>query len=109
MIASPSLGYSDVMNALEKGDFYASTGPEIHQLTVEDGVISVETSEAERICFMSNVWYTATRTVRGENGAPVTSASYTPGPKDKWVRVEVVDKNGKRAFSNFIKLEKTEG
>ncbi|MBR6748404.1 MAG: CehA/McbA family metallohydrolase [Clostridia bacterium] len=110
IVAQPDEFTSDsILEAIRAGRFYASTGPEIHQLTVEDGVISVETSEAERICFMSNVWYTATRTVRGENGAPVTSASYTPGPKDKWVRVEVVDKNGKRAFSNFIKLEKTEG
>ena len=36
MIAAEKLGYSEIMNALEAGDFYASTGPEIHSITLDD-------------------------------------------------------------------------
>ena len=37
------------MDALERGDFYASTGPEIRELYLEDGVLHIETSEAAGI------------------------------------------------------------
>jgi len=44
MVAAKSLTYGDVIAALEHGDFYASTGPEIHSLTLENGKLRVTSS-----------------------------------------------------------------
>ena len=49
MIKSENLEYGNIMNALENGDFYASTGAEIKELYIEDNKLYVTTSPAARI------------------------------------------------------------
>ena len=39
----------EVFNALKKGDFYSSTGPEIKDIYFEDGFVYVKTSNAKQI------------------------------------------------------------
>ena len=49
MVKAETLEYGKIMDALEKGDFYASTGPEIKELYLEDGVLHVKTGPAAKI------------------------------------------------------------
>ncbi len=49
MIKAPALTYDAVLTAMEKGDLYASTGPEIYELYVEDGKVHIKTSPANLI------------------------------------------------------------
>lgn len=49
MVGASELEYSSVIEALEKGDFYMSCGPEITGLRVEDNVLKVTCSDAQRI------------------------------------------------------------
>lgn len=96
-IIAEQLDYDSIIRALEKQDFYASTGPLIYALEVENGLIKVRTSAAERICFMTN---TRNRGIKiASIGETVYDAEFQLGETDKWVRVEVVDGEGKRAFS----------
>lgn len=53
MVGAQQLSYDSVIEALEKGDFYTSCGPEIHSLTLEDGKITVTCSDAANICLYS--------------------------------------------------------
>ena len=48
-VMADELEYSKVFDALERGDFYASTGPEIKELYLEDGTIKVKTSPAVKV------------------------------------------------------------
>jgi len=48
-VGAKSLSYQDVISALENGDFYASTGPEIHSLTLEDGKLKITCSPCRDI------------------------------------------------------------
>ena len=48
-VGAETLSYSCVMDALERGDFYASCGPEIHSLTLEDSLLKISCSDAARI------------------------------------------------------------
>ncbi len=48
-IAADRLEYNTIFEALENGDFYASTGPEIKELYVEDGILVVHTSPASKV------------------------------------------------------------
>ena len=49
MLGASALNYRSVMEALENGDFYMSCGPEITGLYVEDNVLKVTCSEAQRV------------------------------------------------------------
>lgn len=49
MVGAEKLTYESVIEALEKGDFYMSCGPEIHSLTLEDGFLEIECSDAAEI------------------------------------------------------------
>lgn len=50
MIKAESLDYNHVFDALEKGDFYASSGPEIDELWLEDGILHVKCRGASELC-----------------------------------------------------------
>ena len=49
MVGAETLRYDSVIQALEKGDFYMSCGPEITDLFVEDGVLHITCSDAQRV------------------------------------------------------------
>jgi hypothetical protein len=96
-ILSDRLDYASIISALENKDFYATTGPRIFSLGVEEGTIRVKTDEAERILFITNNHHR--KAVLSKSGEHVTQAEFTVSSKDKWVRVEVVGFDGKRAFT----------
>lgn len=49
MVGATELSYGSVIEALEKGDFYMSCGPEITELYMEGDVLKVSCSEADQI------------------------------------------------------------
>ncbi len=49
MVGAEKLEYGSVIQALEKGDFYASTGPEIRSLTIEGPLLRISCSDARQI------------------------------------------------------------
>ena len=98
MIKAPKLEYRAITNALERGDFYASWGPEIHELWYEDGYVHVRCSEAGRILCT----YGARRTgvVTAEEGSSVTEAAFPVRENDVYLRITVEDKRGRCADTN---------
>jgi len=100
MAECESTDRASIMSAIKAGKFYASQGPEIH-LTQKGEVFRVDCSEAKEIVFMSNACYSK----RVFTGEALTSAEYTPRyPHENYIRAYVVDKNGKRAFTNCIRI-----
>ena len=49
MVGAKQLSYPDVIAALERGDFYASTGPELKSLTLENGILRITCSPCRLI------------------------------------------------------------
>lgn len=49
MIKAPVLAYDAIIKALDAGDYYCSTGPEIHDLYLEDGRLCLDCSPVRRI------------------------------------------------------------
>lgn len=89
-----------IKQAITQGKFYASTGPEIH-LSIENGIASVDCSEAVEIVFLSNFVFSKGRTVTGEG---LTHAEYQIQPGETFLRAYVTDKEGHRAWSCPIRL-----
>lgn len=54
MIGAEKLEYASVIEAMERGDLYASTGPEIHGLTLEGSTLTVRCSDARYVTLESS-------------------------------------------------------
>ena len=98
MIKADSLSYTDVTHALVEGQFYASEGPEIYELTFEDGNISVKCSNADKIVCNFGVRRAAVEL--DETGNGITEATFIMKPEHKYFRITVVGKDGKHACTN---------
>jgi hypothetical protein len=93
----------DILNALEKGAYYSSCGPVIKDFYVDDeNVAHVETSECEKIIFQCDK-HPSRMTIA--NDEPLLSAQLDLKDSYEYIRVTVVDKEGRRAWTNpiFIK------
>ena len=55
VIRADKLDYAAIIQALRSGHFYASTGPEIRALWLEDGRIHIECSDADRILLNTGI------------------------------------------------------
>ena len=98
MIKADSLSYTDVTRALVEGQFYASEGPEIYELTFEDGKINVKCSAADKI--VCNFGVRRASSALDESGIGITEATFTMKPEFKYFRITVVGKDGKTASTN---------
>ena len=49
MIGAEKLEYGSVIEAMERGDLYASTGPEIHSLTLDGSILTIRCSDARSV------------------------------------------------------------
>ena len=97
MIMADDLSYGSVINAMEKGDMYASTGPTIKELYYEDGNVHIECTEAVKIHLFNGSKKTPTAFGTADSG--VTSADLKLDEKAPFFFVVVVDKNGGMATS----------
>lgn len=97
MIQADALTVPAVLEALDRGSFYATQGPAILQLEIEDGQMRVACSPADRIVFYSNqVWVEG----RARMGRGMTESVYDIQPGDRFIRVQVTDAEGKHAWSS---------
>lgn len=97
MIKADKLEYKCITDALLAGNFYASQGPEINELWIEDGKIHITCSDAVKI-----ILNTATRRtgIVYAGDKPLNSASFPISKECGYVRLTVVDKTGKKAATN---------
>jgi hypothetical protein len=103
MIRAAEFTPEAVMAALRRGHFYASMGPIIHDLRVEEDMVTVECSPAAAINFMVNSqrgWC-----IQKEDRPALTGARYLRDGREKYIRVEVVSETGLRAWSQPIFAE----
>ena len=102
-VKASALTAEDVMKSIKDGLFYSSNGPSIEDIGVEGDEIFVESSPARSIAFISNtalgMMYTA------EEGS-IEDASYALKGQEIYVRVEITDKLGRKAWSNPLYVER---
>lgn len=96
MVQTGELTETAVLDALKNGRFYATLGPQIRQIETDGYTLTVHCSEAETVIFYSNMPWVSDRTVTGRK---ITEATYVISPGDRYVRVEVRDAAGRKAWS----------
>ena len=96
MIKAKELKYDEVIGALERGDFYASTGPSIEELYVEDDTVHIKCSPAKEIAML-----TCHRTFSGrkiaKEGEYFTEATFRFPKGQPYFRFDVIDERGHHA------------
>lgn len=109
MVDAEKLEYAAVMRALEKGDFYSSTGPLIEELCFEENKLSVRCSAAARIVLNTDRRFALTLAAEGDRNLEggtfdlsdfLRAASAHDEKKYPFFfRVTVVDGCGKKAWT----------
>lgn len=102
MVRTDDDSVEGILDAIRRGDFYATQGPELHVRREGDRVIA-ECSECVTIDFLSNSSWVADKMTRGEK---LNHAEYTIKAWEEWVRVEVCDDQGRFAWSHVIQVHK---
>lgn len=90
---------ASILSAIEHQRYYASRGPEIYDFFIEDGVAKVDCSP----CVFVNFIYgrAPSRQRRAESGL-ITHAEFDVPPQDRYLRVVVMDEQGRKAWTNPI-------
>lgn len=101
-IKAKELTVKAVMEAIGTGCYYASCGPVIEDFRVEDGIAKVRCSPVKEIHLMAqrnlgSIFF-------AEESDLMTSQQLELQKEVRYVRAEVVDEKGKRAWSNPIIL-----
>ncbi len=102
-IRAESLTYEAVAAALQTGNYYASEGPEIKSIYVEDGRLFIETSAAKSIVFTTGI--RRALKVWNRNGSAVKKGVFDLTEKDRYVRMTVTGLDGSMAYSNAYFVE----
>ena len=111
MIGAEELTYASVISAMEKGNLYATCGPEIFTLTLEGDILRLTCSEAKEVALQTQARFA--RRVAGENGATVTSAEFdlstwfekSAGNPDAFIRLTVTAPDGTYAATRAYWME----
>lgn len=99
MLKLPELSYQAVITALKTGTFYASTGPELHALYIEDGKLHVQCSPVEKIYVVTQGRGCKMKLApTGQNG--LTEAVFPLTGEEGYIRVDCRDASGHHAYSN---------
>ena len=107
MVGAEALSYEAVIAALEKGDLYATTGPDIYSVTLEDNTLTVKCSDAAYVNLITNG--RMCKAVRAKEGPALNEAVFDltrffeeepeTHSDDDFLRITVVDEQGKTAYT----------
>ena len=92
-----------MLSALKNGDYYSSSGPLIKNVEFNEKFIEITCSEAQKVIALGHG--SASNSIQGEN---LTSCRINLEMffNSKWIRIVVIDKNSKKAWTNPIWIQK---
>jgi len=104
MLQTDELTQENVLKALDEGAFYSTCGPRFEQIEVTEDEIRVRCSEVSHVIFHSDLCYVGDRVTQGDG---VTEAVYSikRGRNEQYVRIILIDAQGRRAWSNPIQIQ----
>lgn len=97
MLYPREFSYDGVIEAMEKGSCYASTGPLFREISFEDGRLHVETSPCRELFLRTYGRRSEARWA--ELGCTLTEADFSVKDTDVFIRIEARDGDGSMAFS----------
>lgn len=95
MVRGESLTPQSLISAMEKGDFYSTTGVELQQLEFTDKTLRVEVKQASGVDYTIQFWGARKSKRKMLKEFKGTSASYTIKKKDLYVRAKIISNKPK--------------
>ena len=106
MVCAEDLSYEKVFDSLRRGDFYASCGPEFHELSIDEGIVRVRSSPVEYVNISTDNRLLFSKKAEEEllTDTELDISWYLDLSKEgvnehKYIRVTLIDKFGKTAYS----------
>ena len=98
-----------MLNALKRGEYYSSQGPQFHDIVLHGDELTVSCSPVDTIAIVCGISRTAVQMGRALTGAVLNMRKLEDGwmmeKTSPWFRVVLIDNAGKRAWSNPIWFE----
>ncbi len=98
MISAPALEYDAIIKAYENGDCYASQGPIINELYIEDGILHIDCSPVYKVGVFSDTRDHACKLSKGQIDG-ITEADLKVDFPHKYLRVIIEDIHGRKAWT----------
>jgi predicted metal-dependent phosphoesterase TrpH len=98
-VRAENLNPRSILNALRKGWFYSTMGPEIYDVQLTGRQVTVHCSPARTIFLIGDVWRCPPAAQAWAN-EPITEATFTMHQDQHYFRVEVVDMVCQSAWTN---------
>ncbi len=105
MVNSPEFTHASLLESIKKGRFYCSQDPAIKQIEIDGESIHIKTSPVKHIIFHPDSHWTGSHIFAPE-GEYITEASNKIHPLNRTIRVECIDGNGKKAWSQLIHVNR---
>lgn len=102
-INAERLEYGTIMNALQAGNFYASTGPQIFSLTLDQDEVEIRTSPCAKISL--STFGRRAQAVYAKQGETLCVARFKVLKADKYFRLRVTDERGESAYTQAYFLD----
>lgn len=99
MAQAEELTVPAILDAFRKGRFYATQGPTFKNIEITGNAVRIETSPVSRITVCSDRCWDDDRCLEG-NG--LTGRTYRIQPGERFIRVQLTDREGKIAWSSQI-------
>lgn len=103
VVNAPELSVKEITTAIVDGRFYSSTGPTITDFGVDGDEVYIECSAAKAVHFVA--YEKLGRSFYAEAAATLRGASHRLDGAEIFVRAEVVDEQGRIAWTNPIFLD----
>lgn len=103
-VKADALGERELCNAISEGSFYASMGPEIYEFCIEKDVVHFECSPVEKIYINGHGRQIHSRIAESKDQL-LTGFDVKLMGDEKYVRMEIYDTGGKKAYTNPIFLD----
>lgn len=98
MVNAPALTADAILSSISAGKFYATQGPRF-SYTLEDDILEVTCTPVQDVIFYSDVVFAPDRVTHGKN---VRKAYYRIKKQETFLRIELIDGNGNRAWSSYL-------
>ena len=106
VVKAENLTHEDIVTNMLTGNYYSSSGPEIYDWGIRNGVAYVECSPVYRIDFIAgNVVNDGITKMCGSYEETMSDAEFELKGHEFYVRVKCTDKYGKTAWSNPLYLK----
>lgn len=104
VVKADNLDHESIIQSVINGNYYSSSGPDIYDWGIRDGVAYVECSPVQRVHFIAGNLINAGATVLSKPNQELTRAEIQLKGNESYIRVECIDKSGKIAWSNPLFL-----